>query len=244
MTPDMTDRQSFVNSTVPLTGFPVDGLFDKLIRYKEYYGKDGGVTASGGEPLLQAEFLTAVFQKLKAAGINTALDTAGSILNDDVKTLLDYTDLVILDIKHTESKAYDDLCGIATPSTALPPLERGIYKKVIAFLEYCAAQNKRVWLRQVIISGINDTKEQILELKKLADKYKVEKVELLPYHTMGVSKWEKLGLEYSLKDVPPTDDKTIQQLQKIASSPIGRSKGRPFSTPYSTSLRISGMNSQ
>ena len=212
--------------------YSVDGLFNKLIRYKEYYGKDGGVTASGGEPLLQAEFLTAVFQKLKASGINTALDTAGTVLNDNVKALLDYTDLVILDVKHTESKAYDDICGMADGNLPRPRQEvcagtpscrRGIFEKVIDFLEYCAGQKKRIWLRQVIIPNINDSKEQVLELKKLADKYKVEKVELLPYHTMGVSKWEKLGLEYSLKDIPPADEKTIQRLQKTASPTLCRS---------------------
>ena len=181
----------------------VDELFDKIIRYKEYYGGDGGVTASGGEPLLQAEFLTALFQKLKAAGINTALDTSGSVLNESVKGLLNYVDLVILDVKHTDSAAYENLCGT-----------RGILSAVMAFLEYCAGRKKRVWLRQVIIPGINDTKEQVLELKKLADKYKPEKVELLPYHTMGVSKWEKLGLDYSLKDIPPADEKTVTCLYR------------------------------
>ena len=187
--------------------YTADELFNKVIRYREYYGKEGGVTASGGEPLLQTEFLTAFFKKLKAAGINTALDTAGSVWNDKVRELLSCTDLVILDIKHTDAAAYDELCGQKKGA--------GLYGKVLRFLDYCAGQKKRIWLRQVIVSGINDTMQQITELKRLCDKYKPEKVELLPYHTMGAAKWAALDLKYTLNGVEPPDGKKMESLKKI-----------------------------
>ncbi len=182
-------------------------LFDKVIRYREYYGQNGGVTVSGGEPLLQAEFLAEFFKLLKAAGINTALDTAGSVFNDSVKQLLEYTDLIILDIKHTDGKEYDSLCGL--------PEGSGLYNKVLDFLEYCSAARKRLWLRQVIVPGINDTRDQVTALKTLIDKYKPEKAELLAYHTMGAAKWERLGLDYTLKDTAPPDDKKMKELNRI-----------------------------
>lgn len=189
------------------TEYTADELFNKVIRYKEYYGQDGGVTVSGGEPLLQTEFLIEFFGKLKAAGINTVIDTAGSILNKNVKVLCKSADLIILDIKNTENREYDALCGLKS--------DTDMYDKVIAFLEYLNTQNKRVWLRQIIIPGINDTKEQVLRLKAIADKYKVEKTELLAYHMMGIEKWEKLGLEYSLKGVKPPSEKKMAELRKL-----------------------------
>jgi len=182
-------------------------LYDKIIRFKEYYGKSGGVTASGGEPLLQAEALTPLFQRLQAAGVNTALDTAGSILNYDVKNLLRYTDCVILDIKHTDADAYDDLCGLQKGA--------GIYEKVLAFADYCATEKKRLWLRQVIVPGINDNKEQVLRFKGLSRKYNAERVEVLAYHTMGVQKWQKAGLDYTLKDIPPMSEEKLNALRKL-----------------------------
>ena len=163
------------------------------------------------------------------------MDTAGSILNNDVKELLSYTDLVILDIKHTDAAAYDDLCGQPVPNKNVeiasgtknynchcePACKDGqtkqsvpIYDRVLAFLEYCASENKRLWLRQVVIPTINDTKEQVLRLRDLARQYNAEKAELLAYHTMGVSKWEKLGLDYTLKGISPMDEKAIGKLRK------------------------------
>lgn len=188
--------------------YTADELYDKIVRFKPYYGADGGVTVSGGEPLLQAEFLIEFFTKLKTDGINTAIDTAGSVSGENVEELLKLTDLIIVDVKHTGNAAYDALCGM--------PAGTDMYDRVLRFIEYAAGTGKRIWLRQVIIPGINDTKEQAAALSRLADKYNPEKVELLSYHTMGAEKWEKLGLKYSLKGVNPPSEKTMKALRKIA----------------------------
>jgi len=177
-------------------------LFNKVSRYKPYFGSSGGVTVSGGEPLSQPEFVAEFFKLCRKNGIHTALDTAGSILNDKVKKVLDYTDLVLLDVKHTNPLQFRELT-------------RGEYSSLMEFLDYCIMIKKPLWLRQVIVPGITDSEENIRELAVLAKKAGALKVELLPYHDMGVYKWEELGLEYKLKGVEPPSPEQMEKLNKI-----------------------------
>jgi len=182
-----------------------EALMKKLNRYKPYYGKDGGITLSGGEPFMQAEFVASLLRLAKENNINTAVDTSGYFLNEYVKTALNYTDLVLLDIKHSDSTAYKELTGVNISHS-------------IEFLDYLKQIQKPVWIRQVIIHGINDTDEQIIELTHLIKGANIKKVELLPYHTLGVYKWEKLGLYYSLNGMLPPSQETMARLNKIVKS--------------------------
>ena len=165
--------------------------FERIRRYKHYYLFAGGVTVTGGEPLGQPEYVKNLFELCKKDSLHTAVDTSGYFLNDKVKAALEYTDLVLLDIKSIDEKQHQELTGA--------PLSR-----VLAFLDYLTSINKPVWLRHVIVPGI--TYNTAL-LEKLADFIKplpnVEKVDLLAYHTLGVFKWKELGKVYPLEGVPP-----------------------------------------
>lgn len=177
-------------------------LVDKIKRYKPYFGQDGGVTFSGGEPLMQPEFLKECLKLCKEEGINTCLDTSGVFIKD-CKELLDYVDLVILDIKAYTDEDYFEMTGLHMD-------------KFNEFLDICQNKNKRLWLRQVIIPTINDSYEYILGLKDYIKNIKnVEKVELLPYHTMAISKYEKLHIPYKLKNIKDMDKKKCMELQEL-----------------------------
>lgn len=176
-------------------------LVDKIKRYKNYFGKNGGVTFSGGEPLLQPDFLIETMKLCHKEGINTCLDTAGvgTIKDEEV---LKHTDLVILDIKSTTPDRYKYITG------------RNI-RKFEKFLNLCQKHNKKLWLRQVIVPGINDTKENIKSLKKYIKKIKnVEKIELLPYHTYGKKKYDELNLLYLLENTKPMDLDKLKKLEE------------------------------
>lgn len=167
-------------------------------RYKNYYGKTGGITLSGGEPLLQREFCLALIRALKAEGIRAAVDTGGGVFAPEV---LFEADLTILDVKHTDPEAFRALTGMDDTQM----------RRTLAFLQ----ENKlRFWVRQVIVPGITDTPEQVQALRALA--HGAEKIELLPYHTMGIGKWEKLGLQYPIGGVQPPDNALMRRLQAIA----------------------------
>lgn len=177
-------------------------ILNKLIRYKSYFGNEGGVTFSGGEPLKQPEFLLETLKLCKENNINTALDTSG-VGNGDYDELLNYVDTVILDIKAVNPEDYKKLTG----------LEIDRFNK---FLQSVQKKKVDLWLRQVIVPNINDTEENILNLKKFISKLKnVKKVELLPYHDLAKSKYEKLGIDYRLKDTKPMDKTRCNQLQKL-----------------------------
>ena len=179
-------------------------LIKKIVRFKPYFGENGGVTFSGGEPLNQVEFLEEVVYLCKKEDINTCLDTSG--VGTNYENLLKKVDLVILDIKDYRDNKYKDLTGL--------PIES--YNK---FLKDCIRLNKKLWLRQVIVPGMNDNKEYILGLKEYVSVIpNVEKIELLPYHTMGVEKYEKLGIDYPLLGVPDMDKKKCEGLEKILTS--------------------------
>lgn len=175
--------------------YTVNEVVDKVVRYKEYFGALGGITVSGGEPLLQAEFVAELFNLCHQNGINTCLDTSGSVLNSQVQTLLDHTDRVLLDYKYTTDILYKQNVG------------QGI-KSVNEFLEYLNSKNIPTTLRQVIIPSLNDNDENILALKSIALTHKcVDKIELLPFRKICQSKYDALGIPFPLSDIPePTKD--------------------------------------
>ena len=176
-------------------------LLKKILRYKPYFKDGGGVTISGGEPLMQEDFVTEVFKLCKGNGIHTCLDTSGH--GDASDELLDNTDLVILDVKELDAKRYIDLVGQKID-------------KFAKFLAKCQEKNKKMWLRQVIVPNYNDSKVSVLRLKEFAKSLRnVEKIELLPYHDMAKKKYEKLGIPYRLKDVPPMDKEKCKQLEAL-----------------------------
>ena len=179
-------------------------LVEKVEKYKNYFGKDGGVTFSGGEPLLQPEFLLECLRLCKEKNIHTCLDTAGFGFGE-YDEILKYTDLVILDIKAVEETEYTHITGQKM-------------KKFFEFLNAVQKHNKKLWLRQVIVPNINDDKDHILKLKHLASKIKnVEKVELLPYKTIGVHKYKTLKLPYRLDGIEELSQEKLNQLNSYLS---------------------------
>ena len=182
-----------------------DELIDKIERYKTYIlPSGGGVTVTGGEPLLQVKFLITLFKELKKRNIPTAIDTSGMVdITDDIKELLSLTDLVLLDIKHINDEKCKELVGCSN-------------KKELEFAKYLSDNNIPVWIRQVIVPGITDNEEDLLELKKFINSLKnVQNIELLPYHELGKSKWENLGLNYELADIPSATKDDIERVKRI-----------------------------
>lgn len=179
-------------------------LVDQIRMYRPYIEKDGGVTFSGGEPLMQSEFLLEALKLCKKAGFHTCIDTAGNGYDEKiVKEILKYTDLVLLDIKALDEDNYKKIT-------------KNSINKFEEFLRILQDLNKKIWIRQVIVPGINDTQEYILKLKKYIKSLKnIEKVELLPYSIIGISKYKELNIEYPLKDIPPMDKNKCEELQKI-----------------------------
>ena len=183
--------------------FSPEEVFETVKRYKTYFGKDGGITVSGGEPLLQAEFVKELFRLCRDGGINTCLDTSGSIINNDVLLLLEECDRVLLDIKYTDEDSYKKYVGCSLSK----PLE---------FLKLLQERNVPTWLRQVIIPTLNDDEENIIRLREIANANScVEKVELLPFRKICKSKYDNMGIEFPFEkyDVPGKDKMT--ELNKI-----------------------------
>jgi pyruvate formate lyase activating enzyme len=177
-------------------------LVTRALRFKEYFGEDGGVTVSGGEPLLQAEFVTELFKLCHEVGLNTCLDTSGCILTPAVKTLLTHTDRVLLDIKYTTDADYRAYvgCGMATP---------------MAFLDYLTEQSIPATLRQVIIPSVNDTEEQVAALGRIAATHpNVDKVELLPFRKICQVKYDSLGMEFPFAHIPEPTKERMQLLEQ------------------------------
>ena len=181
----------------------LDDIFEKILRYKNYI-KNGGVTCTGGEPLLQYEFLIELFKKLKDKNIHTCIDTSGMVaLTDKMKELIDLTDLFLLDIKHINSEKCKNLVGVFN-------------KKELDFAKYLSDLGKPMWIRQVLIPGYTDDENDLIELKNFINSLKtVEKVEILPYHTMGKYKWYDLGLKYELEDVREATTDDIKRAKEI-----------------------------
>lgn len=181
-----------------------DEVFKKIKRFKGYFGESGGVTVSGGEPLLQAEFVRELFSLCKMDGIHTALDTSGGLpLSDSILMLLEVTDLVLLDIKMTTDKEYLEQVGCSM-------------KSVLDFLDVLESRKIDTWIRQVIVQGINDTADNIYRLNKIiSGKVCIKKVELLPFKKLCIEKYDRLSMEFKLRDYPETKDDTIKMLSSL-----------------------------
>ncbi|UOY93596.1 pyruvate formate-lyase-activating protein [Ectobacillus sp. JY-23] len=169
----------------------------------------GGITVSGGEPLLQLDFLIAIFRECKKIGVHTALDSSGGcytadpVFQEKLGKLMEYTDLVLLDIKHIDSKRHRKLTG--------KPNEH-----ILQFARYLSNKKKPVWIRHVLVPGLTDGEEDLRNLRAFIDTLQnVEKVEVLPYHQLGVYKWEALGHKYPLKDIQPPTAETIAFANQI-----------------------------
>ena len=177
-------------------------IFRKIQRLRAYFGKDGGVTVSGGEPLLQADFVAELFRLCRADGISCALDTSGCIYNESVERLLSLTDLVLLDYKYTNDTDYKKYTGMSMQSAE-------------DFLARLDALGKRVWIRQVIIPTLNDSEESVRRLYALSERYScIEKTELLPFRKLCVEKYRALGIDFSLENIPEASDELIERLKK------------------------------
>ena len=188
------------------TKYTVQEVINKLMRCKPYIdaSKDGGITVSGGEPLLQIDFVTKIFEEAHKLGMNTCLDTAGSIaINDKIKKLLAITDTVLLDIKHIDEEKSIDLTGVSN-------------KNELDFARYLSDNGIDIWVRQVLIPGYTDNKEDLIKTRKFIDTLKtVKKVEVLPYHDFGKHKWIEMGLEYPLEGVPRPTEEQMEKAKKI-----------------------------
>lgn len=185
------------------TEYSPQQVFERVIRYKSYFGSEGGITVSGGEPLLQADFVRELFTLCKNEGINTALDTSGSIFNSSVSSLLDCCDLVLLDIKMTDDESYRRYigCGIDAPLRFLDELEkRGIDCRI----------------RHVVTEGVNDDEDSILRLKKIIDsKACIRRTELLPFKKMCAQKYSDMNITFPFESFPETSASTIDKLNKL-----------------------------
>lgn len=186
-----------------------DEVLQKALRYKNYWKNNGGITVSGGEALLQIDFLIELFRKAKEKGIHTTLDTSGNPFTrenpffEKFNVLMEYTDLFMLDIKHIDDECHKKLTGCSN-------------KNILDMANYLSDNNKDMWIRHVLVPGITDSKEQLTNLKEfISTLNSVKKVEILPYHTLGVFKWEQLGIPYGLENVNPPTKEQIEEAKQI-----------------------------
>jgi pyruvate formate lyase activating enzyme len=177
-------------------------VLEHVLKYKKFL-KRGGVTITGGEPFMQPEFLKDILIKLKKEGIHTAVDTSGYIFNDKVKEILEYVDLVLLDIKAIREQTYKTITGVEL-------------KPTIEFAKYLDKIGKPVWIRHVLVPGLNLDFQMIEELAEFVSTLKnVEKVELLPFHQMGEHKWKQVEEKYELSNTEPPSDEDMEKAKDI-----------------------------
>ncbi len=185
-----------------------DEIIKKIRRFKPYFKEGGGVTFSGGEPLIQKDFLLELLKRCKAEKINTCIDTSGCGTGN-YKEILKYTDLIILDIKHEDEKKYKNLV-------------RREQKECIEFIEQAQSMNVPLWIRHVVVTGLTDDKEHIKNLAEYIKTLKnVKKLELLPFHQLGENKYEKMGVKYPLKGVKPMDKLLTKEFESYLIGEIG-----------------------
>lgn len=185
-------------------------LHDKVIRYKSYWRNNGGVTLSGGEPLLQMDFITEFFGLMKKSGIHTCIDTAGQPFKPDNEQwlarfdeLCKVTDLFMLDLKQFDDCLHRDLTGKGN-------------ENILAMAKYLSDHGHEMWIRHVLVPGVTDQEEDLVKMREFIESLKtVTRVEILPYHTMGVSKWKKLGIPYPLEGVPMPTDAEVKRAEEL-----------------------------
>lgn len=190
------------------TEYTVDEIFNKIIRYKNYFiTSNGGVTVSGGEPLLQPDFLIELFTRLKQAGIRTAIDTSGMFdITEKIKKLIDLTDLFLVDIKCINDEICKDLVGRSN-------------KKELEFIKYLDSIGKEIWIRQVIVPTITDKEEDLYKLRDFINSIdSISRVDLLPYHDLGKYKWIKLNEVYPLENIRVANSSDIDRVKAILES--------------------------
>ncbi|WP_435934203.1 pyruvate formate-lyase-activating protein [Enterococcus gilvus] len=187
----------------------VDSLLDEALKYEKYWGEKGGITVSGGEPLLQLDFLLVLFKKAKARGIHTVLDTCGQPFTFEepffskFKFLMGYTDMILLDIKHINDRKHRELTGHSN-------------KNILQMAMYLSEIRKPVWIRHVLVPTLNDFDEYLLCLNRFIENLvNVERVEILPYHTMGKYKWKNLGLVYPLVGIEPPTQQRVDNAKHL-----------------------------
>lgn len=177
-------------------------LLDEVLRYKNFIVR-GGVTVTGGEPLMQPDFLKAFFRLCREAGIHTALDTSGYVCSDKALDVLQFTDLVLLDIKTIDPLLHPRLTGVG-------------HENPLKFLDEVETQEIPVWVRHVVVPGLTDDEASLEALARYIARYKmVRKVELLPYHTMGAYKYEAQGMKYPLEGVEPLPRERLERAREI-----------------------------
>ncbi len=191
------------------TEYTADEVLEKALRYKAYWGDKGGITVSGGEPMLQIDFLTELFKKAKEKGVHTTLDTSGNpyTKNEPYHSkfleLMKYTDLVMLDIKHIDPEGHKILTK--------QPLNN-----ILEMATELSEMGKPMWIRHVLVPERNDYDEYLYKLKEFIDTLKtVERVEVLPYHTLGIHKWETLGIPYELDGIDSPTKERVDNARKI-----------------------------
>ena len=184
--------------------YSVDEILEKVLRYKNYIIPNGGVTISGGEPLLQEKFLIELFTKLKEHNIHTCIDTSGIVdLTDDIKKLIDLTDLFLLDIKCIDDRKCQELTGHSN-------------RQELEFARYLNSINKPMWIRQVLVPTITDDKKDLQRLRKFISSLKnVEKVEVLGYHDLGKFKWDNLNVPYPLEGYRTANIQDVHRAKQI-----------------------------
>ena len=175
-------------------------LVEKVLRCRAYFGEQGGVTVSGGEPLLQAPFVAELFRQLKAAGVHTALDTSGAGDLQQAAQVLAWTDLVLLDLKFPDEAGYRRYC-------------RGSWAQTQAFAALAGEKRVPLWVRHVVVPGLNDSLEDLRAIKAQAESLPgFQKLEWLPFHNMCLEKYQQLGLPFPLADTPALEDKDLARL--------------------------------
>ena len=186
-----------------------DDLLDKAERFRSYWGDNGGITVSGGEALLQIDFLLELFEKAHQRGINTCLDTSAQLFTqkgvffEKFERLMQVTDTILLDIKHIDDEEHRKLT-------------RHSNQNILDCARYLSDIKKPVWIRHVLIPGITDRDEYLLQLRDfLKTLGNIQRIDVLPYHTMGIYKYEKLGIDYPLKDVNPPSADRVENARKI-----------------------------
>jgi len=195
---------------------------EEIIRQYESargFYRNGGITVSGGEPLLQMEFLTELFSLAKRKGIHTCIDTCGAVFRPEdpafmekLNALLDLTDLILLDIKHIDPQEHEKLCAHSN-------------RPILAFARYLSEVGKPVWIRHVVVPGITQDERWLYETGRFIGTLKnVKALDVLPYHDMGKIKYEKLGLEYPLRDTPPLSKEDAVRARQVILSGIRASK--------------------
>ncbi len=184
-------------------------LFYRAKRYKSYWKNNGGITVSGGEPLLQKEFVYSLFSLAKKENIHTALDTAGQPFTTEsewlsgFEKLMDVTDLILLDLKQMSSEGHKNLTGVDNSN-------------ILEMAKWLSDHGKKMWIRHVLVPGVTDDRDDLLSMREFIDSLKtVERVEVLPYHTLGLIKWKELNIPYTLDGVPTPTKEQVAEAERI-----------------------------